>query len=234
MAAYGVFALITLFYSGRARYLMFAALIFLSLVLLWRLSGARFLSTWDYGMLRCFAGFFAGVFARKTWSILSARAASLPAFVMTLLESLAALLALGFVWLNGAGQHWQFAAPFIFAITVTAFSFDRGALSSLLQHRFFQWLGLLSYSIYMVHAFLAVRIANLFDALGARLQISRTEDPDGGYSYALAAVPGEVVSLAFIALVLAVSALTYRLIEVPGRDLVRRWLDGKSRTAANA
>jgi peptidoglycan/LPS O-acetylase OafA/YrhL len=93
---------------------------------------------------------------------------------------------------------WQLAIPFAFALLVLLLLPDRGIIAGLLQTRPMQWLGLHSYSIYLTH----VTVLTVLDWPGR-------------------AVPEpakHLVGLLYLALVFAVSALTYRYIEAPWRQ----------------
>ncbi len=232
IAAYAAFALITVF-SGRARWWVYAGMVFVPLALLWRLSDGYYLSTYDYGVLRCFAGFFAGVFAWKVWSILSARMQNLSRAEFTVLEIIAATAAFGFVASIESIPDYAFATPFVFAFAVVVFSFDGGVLSRLLQTPLFQKLGLLSYSIYMVHAFLLTRFANVMRVFHDEIGVTKGVNALNGETFLIHYLPGDVLMIVFMAVLIGVSALTYRYIEVPGRDLVRGWIDRQEQVRAS-
>jgi len=113
------------------------------------------------------------------------------------------------------GAH--LVAPFVFAATLLVFASERGVLSSLLKRPALQKLGQWSFSIYMVHLFLQLR---LMDAVKAGLipGVAWHKAEFRGVEQAVM-LAGPAFSIALyagmIALVLGMSALTYRFIEQP-------------------
>jgi len=92
----------------------------------------------------------------------------------------------------------QLVIPFVFALVVLLLVPDRGIVARLLHTRPLQWLGLHSYSIYLTH----VTVLTVLDWLGR-------------------AVPEpakHLVGLLYLALVFAMSMLTYRFVEAPWRE----------------
>lgn len=150
--------------------------------------------TFDYGMLRCIAGFFTGVFVLLVWRSIRSRVA-LPA--PTAMEAGAVAVACLFVAV--AERSWlSFAAPFVFAPVVLIFAYQKGAISRLLVTRPMQAIGEWSYAIYMTAYFVA-----LFFNLKL---VPRFPD-----------APMDLVAAAYLAAVLVASWLAYRLIETPTR-----------------
>lgn len=150
--------------------------------------------TFDYGFLRCLAGFFTGVVTLIVWRNIKDRIA-LPAPALVELAMLGIIVA----FVSLAGRSWlSFAAPIIFAPAVLIFAFQKGALSQVLLTRPMQALGEWSYAIYMTAYFIAL-IFNL--KLVPRF-------PDA---------PMDAVAIIYLASVVAASWLAYRLIETPTR-----------------
>ena len=76
--------------------------------------------------------------------------------------------------------------------------------------RVLAWLGMISYSVYLVHYVLIQLLGPLLTELGDRLP-----------------GPAEVpVAAAYLGLVVGVSWLTYRFVELPGQRLGKRWARG--------
>jgi peptidoglycan/LPS O-acetylase OafA/YrhL len=117
-------------------------------------------------------------------------------------------------------------APFVFAGVVLVFLSEAGALSHLLKARPLQTLGLLSYSIYMVHLFIGTYATNFGKLLQAKLgRPMLSEVPHGTEtirSLGTTRLEGDLWLLAIVIAVLVCSWLTYRFIEVPARDWFRR------------
>jgi peptidoglycan/LPS O-acetylase OafA/YrhL len=81
---------------------------------------------------------------------------------------------------------------------------------------------MISYSIYMVHLPVLTVMQNV-----GRLLADRTEWPifrTGTERFGQTLLSGDVYSVVFIGIVIAVSALTYRWVEVPGRDAMKHWV----------
>jgi peptidoglycan/LPS O-acetylase OafA/YrhL len=135
---------------------------------------------------------------------------------------------------NCTGGAWSFATLFLFALAVLVFSFDAGAVSRVLQMKTLQSLGLLSYSIYMIHGFVVMRFANVMEYAGPYFGVTKRLNAANGNTYSIPYIPGELLSLVFAARVIYLSSLTDRFIEVPGRDFVRRWLDSRTKRVASA
>lgn len=155
--------------------------------------------TFDYGFLRCLAGFFTGVLTLMLWRIVKDRVV-LP--MPTLLEVATLVVMIGFVTLAGR-TALSYAAPFVFGMAVLVFSFQRGALSYMLLTRPMQAIGEWSYAIYMTAYFIAL-IFNL-------KIVPR-------FPYA----PMDGIALAYLACVLIASWLAYKIIETPTRAFFNR------------
>lgn len=221
---YLIFAGLCLTVRGR---LMLPAAIGAGAALLVVMSGAtRGMDTsFDLGLFRCLAGFLAGVVVQRLWSSSEARVrpvlARLPG-----LEIAVSVLAFTFVSLAGHGP-WSFAAPAVFGLVVYVFAFEAGALSRLLTTKPFEVLGRLSYSIYMTALLVSLVVERAVVGLGRVFgrDVSWTSVIDG-HSFAGfdlgSALANDLVVIAHLVLVVALSALTYRLVETPGRNLFNR------------
>ncbi len=186
-------------------------------------------STFDYGIFRCLAGFFAGTLCCE---IIARR--RVPTFAMpTLVEGTA--VAMVCVWLAFAmGTYASFAAPFIFGAFVLAFAGGRGRVSRLLMNKPLRILAEWSFAIYMVHAVVLIFF------LAAVHQLGRWSDhefftfirnPIADHPGArpmievlhLSSVPSIVlVALVYGVGVLVAAWLAYAFVEVPGRALFAR------------
>jgi peptidoglycan/LPS O-acetylase OafA/YrhL len=95
-------------------------------------------------------------------------------------------------------------------------------------------LGALSYSIYMVHAFVLLILENLTAVAGKFLGMglktervvngSRIDLLDFGNPWVM-----DGLALVYIAAVIALACLTYRFIEVPGYDAAKRFVNRRPR-----
>jgi peptidoglycan/LPS O-acetylase OafA/YrhL len=183
----------------------------------------------DHGIFRCLYGFFVGHLTYRAFASTQGMRSS------TLLELVVLLVAGAYITNTNIlpANPWTMIAPLVFAVVVWVFAFEAGRVSSLLRRPLFLALGLWSYSIYMVHDFIAFAVIKFVNGCAS------TVEAEVSALYRLtcrAVVPPEVfsnpwtldaVSIVFLAIVIALSALTYRLIEVPGRtffnELAKRW-----------
>lgn len=170
-----------------------------SLALLALFSPSGMDATFDFGMLRCLAGFFTGVALFLLWQRIKDR---VQPGDTTAIEIAMLAIVVGFVAMAGHGPA-AFGAPIVFGTAVLVFAFERGALSRAMRTRPFQFLGELSYSIYMTALFVAL-------AFNQKL-IPRIEG-----------APMDLVALVYLAAVVAASWVTYRLVEQPGRWFFNR------------
>ena len=135
----------------------------------------------------------------------------------------------------GADGPSLLACDLLFFVAVLVFARDRGVVSALLATAPFQALGRWSYSIYMTQM-LVIRLGTgvllvLLTWLG-RDDLLLTAG-QGGFSRIDFGMAGNTaLSLAAAAACIALSALTYRFIEQPGREWARR--KARQRGAAGA
>ncbi len=166
----------------------------------------------DFGLLRCFVGFFLGVLMVRIVDCLPPKPS--PA-VQGALQFLAMIASFVLVSLAETNPAATFLAPVMFAIflgSLLAFP-DALLVPRLLVAKPLVWLGRRSYSIYMVHA-LVVLLAEYFVRGAGAGRIAALDSIWAG----LPATLNLVVSLAAV---LAVSHLTYLYVEIPGGKLVR-------------
>ena len=230
LAAYVVFGIAALL-VGRFLGLAAVAGAALSLLVLWSLAPKGMESTYDFGHFRAVYGLCIGVLAYR---FMTARAAGPGLFAAmggslaasTLVEMAAVAGALAFM-VYAYGTLAAFAAPFVFAAVVLVFAAEKGLVSTFLRAKPLVAVGAISFSIYMVHMFLIMRVVNvarLTDKLTGTQTV--TQMGHGGQGIDLgSAYAGDLLILAIVALTVAVSAVTYRLIERPGRDWFRNRAD---------
>lgn len=215
--AYLAFAVLVTLLRRRAA-AGFAALAATGLVvlLLWSPEGLN--SSFQLGLFRCFYGFGLGALVQT--------AAAGWRWSGTLAESLSAGLALILV---AAGGPLAYAAPPVFCLVVLVFAREEGALSRVLRTRAMTRLGLLSYSIYMVHSFVQGRIHDLFELLEPHFGLDLTrKDPLFGDVLAVGPVASDVLSLAMLAVVITAAGFTWRFVEQPAQAWSRRLLGGRT------
>jgi peptidoglycan/LPS O-acetylase OafA/YrhL len=152
--------------------------------------------------LRCIAGFGLGMIVYHYRALILRASGTL----------LSAVQVIAVVWVSWA-LTYKINDPLIipaFVAVVAATWPDRGIAARLLSLRPFQWLGDISYSVYLLHVPLGGTLWFMWSHAEPRL--------------GLAPPVGRVLWLVLVfSAVLAGSTLTYRLIEVPARRGLMRW-----------
>lgn len=116
------------------------------------------------------------------------------------------------------------AASLLFMLTVLIFSFESGFISNILKNHRFQYLGKLSYSIYMTHAailFCLTATAIILQKLTS-IEFAPMLDSIRQLDFGNSIINNIVVVLT-LAIVIIVSHYTYNYIEVRGQRLGRRF-----------
>ncbi len=168
-------------------------------------------------VLRGIGGFGFGVLAAHVWLRLPTAESwkrRAPIF-----EIATALLALAIIlWPMGL-----ISSHLAFALLVFVFAFDAGPFSRALSLRGFVWVGLISYSIYLVHP-LVYRVAfPAFRLLEAQTGLALTaSEANGQLAIAPTGLAAEAVAALFLVLVLASAHVAYLLIERPTREWSRQ------------
>jgi peptidoglycan/LPS O-acetylase OafA/YrhL len=186
-----------------------AAVLIVATALLLAQSGARhrLLDAWDGEtagpIMRCFGGFALGIFLYRLscWRP-AARVASHPAS--------AAVVGCALAWLLAMDAPDLAIYP-AFAALVLCLACGQGWLARLLAAGLPVWLGEISYSLYLLHIFLLHPI-----------DLARA-----GFGRLLPRGAADAVSIvAIFGLLLAAASISYRLVERPGRRLLRGWAGG--------
>jgi peptidoglycan/LPS O-acetylase OafA/YrhL len=205
---YLIFGL-TVLLAPRIKHLLFAAFMCASALLL--INRTTFGST---DLVRCVAGFFAGCLTAalsQRWTLRLH-----PSVAGT---ALAALLV--FLTLRGDSELLSFTYVLTAALTVALIlgltASSGGWIHRLLELRALTWLGTLSYSIYMSHTAVIWAVNQVFRVVLKRPVLFL----DDRMTPQLPAAAAAAAYLLVVACVLAVSHLTYRLIEEPLRQKSR-------------
>jgi peptidoglycan/LPS O-acetylase OafA/YrhL len=153
--------------------------------------------TYDYGFLRGFAGFICGMCLylpyRNDWLMRFFRRDSVFA-LSTVVLSLS----------MHAGLHDLFNIP-LFALLILCCAGNTGRIHAMLQNRVLQFLGTISYSVYMTHCLLLFKGADILKIFGLD-----TKEP-----FVLT-----LVCLLFLCATVLISAFTYYVIEKPSRKWI--------------
>jgi len=155
----------TLLLAWRPAFTYFAAISAIaSLALLISFSPNYLLVGNNFGLFRCILGFFIGCLTYRLHSFFMhqvLRAATVCEVVIT-------AFALMFVLLAGENAA-SFAAPFVFALVVLIFARGGGKVSSLLCAPGVQFFGKISFSIYIIHAFVHMVFFQILRVLSTRV-----------------------------------------------------------------
>jgi peptidoglycan/LPS O-acetylase OafA/YrhL len=147
----------------------------------------------------------------------------------TAIELSVTILAVVVAWKTHA-TPLSYGLPFVFALLVWVFARERGMVSRLLRLRPFILVGTLSYSIYMIHLFIQLRLLNmarLLDIVAGESfvrQVGRTDRYGDGIDLG-SLFAGDLLIAVMVAVTIAASYMTYRLIEQPGQRLFRHLAD---------
>jgi len=200
---YLVFAGLLLASAGNVvRRLSLSALLSLAAVAaiaLWAPQGMQ--STDMFGVARCVFSFFAGVIVEQ-WHRRGA-----PQWLSGTWAECLAVKAVCLLFGAAVFPIARYASLVVFAPMIVIFAEEAGAVSRLLLRPVAQWIGKVSYSIYLTHAFPVMYVVPRLDGwLGTWL-------PAESWTHQL------LIAVAYVAMVLALSAITYSAIEKPGMRL---------------
>lgn len=170
-------------------------------------------TTWRTGWARALYGFFLGVVVYRLWSWR-------PPPGQGWLEAALIVAALAFIWI--AVGPWTVLASLVFAPLVWVLAGDRGPVSKALTWEPLVKLGDVSYGIYLIHMF----IITLMVIAARKLDLMHDRRIDLGSVWL-----NDLVVLVFLAVVVGLAVLSYRLVETPARDAVSAWLKRKKVSA---
>ena len=176
-------------------------------------------ATYDYGIVRCLAGFFIGVtifeltrqarddFRSSIGRINVAQLATTAAFFLVM------------ALFSGAGIVTIIP---VFIGSVVLLQFDTGIVAKLLMTPVAQFLGRISYSIYMVHQV----VLNVEAAVLKRVfQIPSIVDPTTQVPvFQTSQGLGDLLLVGSLLIIVVISDLTYKVIENPARKWGRKFL----------
>lgn len=235
-AAYIVFAIALL--ALRRRFTTAAVVgIGVSVVVLLTIAPNGMQSYHDYGVFRSILGFSAGALAYRAFDALHRRQAfsriSRPVFTTLEIGGLAGLLGLQVAF---GATDFAVALPLVFTLPMIVFAYGGGHVSALMCSRPLVYLGTISLSIYVVHVWIIMRAGNVA-ALAERLTGIDlvTYVGDGGQRHLELALPplvANLLALAILVIVVLVSHVTYRYVELPGQTLFRGFAKRLSPVAA--
>ncbi len=113
----------------------------------------------DFGVVRCMYGGACGYFGWKLWQRISTHPPQLQPWMWACVE-IAAVVACVYYIAHYAYGQLSLLGPIVFMLFIVLFCYEKGVVSTLLKTKAFNKLGVLSFSIYMVHAFILSRLIN--------------------------------------------------------------------------
>lgn len=209
---YVLFAAVCLALRGRARVAAFLTLAASGYVVaIWAsyvsgscIHGGCMNMTFDYGWSRCIAGFFLGALFAECRAPL---ACPIPRQTIAF-----AAVTVVFVFAHRTPVI-AFAAPIVFAVLVASLASDSGPVAHLFQARPMQYLGGLSYSLYLAHSvFLPILTASAYGASSAGAHLAE--------------------GALFLAASFALAHLLHRYVEMPWRERFAAWADAHRAASA--
>ncbi len=220
---YLVFGLVIVYFP-RIRSVLFLVAIFAGSFFLLFASPHGMNTTYDFGMIRCVVGFSTGVLSHWIWRKYLAKI-QIDKLIASFIEFAILGITIAFISYLGLSSS-ALLAPLVFAAAVLVFAKEAGILSQVLHHKFFQLLGTLSYSIYMVHLFVATRLLNIAQLIQSKLHFNllSTGMHEGAEVKLLGLTPlqGDLWAITMLVIVVGVSFISYHLVEVPGRNWFRK------------
>ncbi len=206
--------------TKRIDWRIFAGSAFAAWIVLIAVSDNYLATTWRFGFVRCVLGFSLGVLvwlAHRRWSQRSSTSVEVAAVLLTVVH-------VTMVGTNGL----TFLAPAVFAILVFVMAGEGGGISRTLHARPLKFLGLLSYSIYLLHS---IALARYFDLLSAVESFTGFRLITGAnHHIAAGALITELLTIGALAFVIWMAWFAWRYVENPAR-LWSRQVFTQSRTA---
>ena len=171
-------------------------------------------------IFECIGGFFLGILIYILYK--NVKCIAIRPLWATVLE----VTALAFlVYCVSNKQDHGFRDNVFFYVSLLSFSVviylfvvqEGGYISRFLKNRLFQFIGKLSYSIYMVHAIVLAGIENLFVYV---FKYNKTSFSD--VENMIVFEEANYINFALIVVVIFLSAFTYRYVEIPWRERFRK------------
>jgi peptidoglycan/LPS O-acetylase OafA/YrhL len=210
---YIVFALIVFTFKSRLKALSII-IVASSLVALVLLAPKNMDVTYDYGLIRCLSGFFVGVFIclwrSQSLNINFNKGSVIELFVIVLV----------YLFISELGANkYSLLSPLVFGFAVWIFSYELGYISKILKHKFIQMLGVLSFTMYMIHSVILTVIWRVNTLLTKEQYIVDSVKANGSTKIMHFGNPylGDLFLLCYIGFVITLSFIIYNKYEEPLR-----------------
>ncbi|HWA29487.1 MAG TPA: acyltransferase [Rhizomicrobium sp.] len=207
---YIIFALVVML-AARWRIVVSILAVAVSIALLAFCSRYGMRETVGWGLARCVYGFFLGSLTYELWSRARRR-------MNGIAEAAVLLLAFAYLVFVPGNRPLEYLAPPVFALFVIVFASDSGLLSRIMAVPFLQKLGQWSYAIYLVQMLVIVLTVSALDSFAP----GHTGAGPAGVEYIRLGRGDDAITLAYLAIVIALAALGWRFIEVPGQRIANK------------
>jgi len=179
-------------------------------------------TTYDLGFIRCLYGFGFGGLAWLLFTEFNNSFDYVGPGSATVVEFLVLIL-VGVFLAEANNGVLSVAAPWIFSLTVFVYAFEAGVISNVLKAPMITFLGALSYSLYMMSEIVHGKVFNGFGHLAESVFGVRIfGDFRGTERLGSSVWWGDLLTAGFFVVLISVSFVTYRVIELPCRDLFRK------------
>jgi peptidoglycan/LPS O-acetylase OafA/YrhL len=217
------------------RTLAFATVGLTAAIVVEKFSSSGINVNYELGFFRCLFGFATGHIIQRIYSSSNVFKTG------TTAEICAVLIVFWFVWNAGEGPFSIFA-PIVFGIAVWVFAFESGAVSRFLKGAIFQHLGKISYSIYMVQAFvvsMGFLAVTVLQRMTGHTMLMDMGPPGAVYRVITNVNPYLLDGLVviYVGAIVALATFTYHYVERPGQRLFARlsrydWRAGRTGVTA--
>jgi peptidoglycan/LPS O-acetylase OafA/YrhL len=174
--------------------------------------------------------FFAGVMTYHLYRLIQDM--SIPRWLHTALEVIGICLTVSL--LVGNIDHKQIILTLGFCALMLVFSFEKGLISTLLKARPFEYLGALSYSIYMTHAmvlFALTLVMLLVGKVTGHTIVTYAAEAPGPMLSFNSAMADNFLLIGLLIIIVGISSISHRLIEQRGIEWGKR-LSRRGRTTS--
>jgi peptidoglycan/LPS O-acetylase OafA/YrhL len=181
-------------------------------------------ATYDFGIFRCFYGFFCGVLLWRFWRAAPLALKTRP-WLATAIEAAMTVGVFAYIALIG-GPPAGYAGPIVFSLFIWVYASEQGLVTRFFGLRPLVWLGEISYSIYLVHYLIIVVIGLCLRSVERVLHLDFAQmgvrGLDDGWFLRLPTQGAmDPFVLVYLVVVVLIASQTYRFIEQPGRALIR-------------
>lgn len=187
-------------------------------------------TTLKYGFIRCVFGFSAGAMLWYWFtSVRNHKFLTVNAPILwSVIETALIVILFLFISYGTSGANKMFATP-LFVIVIFVFAFEKGLWSHILKYKFFVLLGTLSYSIYLLHSFIAGKAVSVARYISKNMGLDIISISKSGEKMLGSTIwQGDGMTILYLFLVIICSLITYKIIEAPSRKYIRRLASGRN------